>query len=478
MTKIEGTYDVTVIGAGIAGAAAARELSKYDLRLALLEQEADVCFGATKATHAIVHCGLPCRDRPLRDRGEREGNRLMEEVCRELDVPFQRIGKLVVAFSREEIRILKEMEDRLRENGIPGVELITEPGRLKSMEPHLSDHILGALYTPTTGITSPWALVIGLVENAVQNGCGLHLNTRVTAITRTPEGPLLLSTDAGPLLTDYVVNAAGGQAQRVAELIGDRSLRLTFLKQQRIIMDKGCRAMVRHLVRGLEGSEPVGNFVTPTIDGNIMVGSTAEDTLDSRDTATTEEGLREWVLPEYQKLIPALPSSQSIRPFAGAMPSAGPDYHIQPAPDLHRVVHFVLGASGFTASLAMAKYLVEEIMPCVGLTLREKSDFHGTRRDMPHFAVSDPAARAALIQQNPLYGRIICRCETVSEAEILEAIKRGAETRDGIKFRTRAGMGRCQSNYCGHKLLEILGRELCRPLGEITRKGRGSHEIL
>jgi glycerol-3-phosphate dehydrogenase len=478
MTKADGHYDVIIIGAGIAGATAARELSKYRLSIAVVEKEADVSFGATKGTHGIIHCGIPGPGTPLRDRGELMGNLMMEGLCRELDVPFKRVGKLLVGFSKEEVNILRDIEHNTRENGVAGVELIQDRHRLKEMEPNLSDDVVGALYTPTTAVTSPWSLVIALMENARDNGVGLYLNARVTDVKKTPEDDFMVTTCAGALRASFVINAAGVYADKIAGMIGDRGFTIKALRQQRIILDKRCNGVVRRLVRGLSGTSPTGNFVTPTVDGNIMVGCKVEEVADVEDVRTTREGLKEWVIPQYLKLIPSLAPENSIKPFAGLIPLAGDDYYIKSAPDSPRFVNLVLGASGFTASPAMAQYLVEEVLPAAGLTLEHKRDFNPYRRDIPHFSELDNVERGKLISKNLLFGHIVCRCETVSEGEILEAIRRGAATRDGIKFRTRAGMGRCQGNFCGHKVLEIMSRELGVPAEEVTRKGGGSEELL
>jgi glycerol-3-phosphate dehydrogenase len=477
-TKADGHYDVVVIGAGIAGAAAARELCKYQLSIAVVEKEADVCFGATKGTHGIIHCGIPGPGTPLRDRGELMGNLMMEGLCQELDVPFRRVGKLLVGFSQEEVTILRDIEHKTRGNGVGGVELIQDRHRLKEMEPNLSDGVVGALYTPTTAVTSPWSLVIALMENAKDNGVRLYLNAPVTDIKKTPGDDFAVTTGAGTLDASYVINAAGVHADKMARMIGDRSFTIKGLRQQRIILDKRCDGAVRHLVRGLSGASPTGNFVVPTVDGNIMVGCKVEEVGDVEDVRTTREGLKEWVIPQYLKLIPGLAPDNSIKPFAGLIPLAGDDYYIKSAPDSPRFVNLVLGASGFTASPAMARYLVEEVLPAAGLTLEHKRDFNPYRRDISHFSELDNVERGKLISKNSLFGHIVCRCETVSEGEIIEAIRRGATTRDGIKFRTRAGMGRCQGTFCGHKVLEIMSRELGVPAEEITRKGGGSEELL
>ena len=471
-------YDVIIIGAGVAGAAVARELSRYRLDVAIVEKEADICFGVSKGSHAFVHCGMPSPGNPLKNRGELEGNRMMPQLCRELDVPFKTIGKLLVAFNDAEVTALQDLEQKFNCHGVTGVELILNRDRLKQMEPNLSKHVVGALHTPTTGVTTPWGLVFGLVENAVKNGVRLYLNAPVLSIQKTENGRIALSAGPHTIFSRYVINASGPDAARVAAMMGDYSMALEFLKMQRVIMDRKCGKQVNHLIRGLDQGDPVGDFVSPTVDGNIMVGSTVELVKNAEDTATTAEGINDWVLPAGRKLFPELRVNKAIRPFSGTMPMAGSDYHIRPAENFPRLVNFVLGASGLTASVAMAHYLIESILPDLGLLLEQKADFHPNRKNIPCFHDLGHEARARLIAQDPGYGEVICRCESVTKGEIVAAIHRGGTTRDGIKFRTRAGMGRCQGNFCGHKLLDIMSREQVRPIDTLTRKGNGSFELL
>lgn len=482
MENTECIYDVIIIGAGIAGASVARELSKYELKVALLEKEADVCFGATKGTHSIVHCGIPGnRHTPLRNRGEIIGNLMMEQLCSELDVPFQRIGKMVVAFNEKELGELKKVEEKSRRNGVIDLETITDQARIKRMEPNISDDVIAVLYTKNTAVSSPWGLVIGLCENAVANGVELFVNTCVQKITVDKEQHFTVQTNKGCFKTNYVVNAAGIYADNVAGLIGDDSFIISGTRQQRMIMDKKCKGIVEHLVRYLDKGSPTGDFICPTVYDDLIVGSKVEETEYKGDVATTREGLEEWLVPHCLRLVPILGPSNCIKPFAGFIPkamgeNATGDYWIKPFPKHPRFINMVLGSSGFSASPAMAEYVALEILPYVGLKLREKKDFNPIRKDIPHINEISNKKIAELINKDPRYGRVICRCETVSEGEIVEAIKRGATTRDGIKFRTRAGMGRCQGGFCGPRVLKILSRELNKPLSEITRKGEGSIE--
>ena len=469
-------FDVIIIGAGIAGAVAARTLSRYALRIGIVEKNADVCFGATKASHAIVHCGLP-GGAALKDRAELEGNQMMPEICRQLDVPFRQIGKLLVAFDAAEIDSLQQIEAKATRHGVKGLVLIQDTVRLKAMEPNLSGAVKAALYTPSTGVASPWGLVFGLIENATANGVQLMLNTDVTAINATSDGRFYLQTSRGDCTASWIVNAAGLYADKVARMIGDDSFSLKLLKQERMILDKQSGSKVRHLVRALSNGSPTGDFVAPTVDGNVMVGCRVEAVPTAERVETTAFGIREYVIPQYSRLLDGIQPEQCIRPFAGTIPLVGPEYHICSAPQHRRFIHFILGASGFTGSVAMGRYLDEEVLPEAGFSAPLKPDYQPERKDIPHFSQMTEAQRNAAIAADPAWGRIVCRCEMVTEGEIIAAIQRGAVTRDGVKFRTRAGMGRCQSNYCGHKVLSIMSRELGVSEASLTRKGGASNEF-
>ncbi|MGI6484804.1 MAG: NAD(P)/FAD-dependent oxidoreductase [Tepidanaerobacteraceae bacterium] len=476
-------FDVLIIGAGIAGAAVARELSKYNLKTAVLERNADVCFGATKGTHAIVHCGLPgSAHTPLRNRGELKGNLMMEQLCKEIDVPFKRIGKLLVAFNQEQLVELKNLEVKARRNGVIDIELIISNQRLKKMEPNISDEVIAALYTRNTAISSPWALTIGLIENAMNNGVRLFLETEVKSIVLDSTNKFVVQSKNQTFRADYIVNAAGIEADKIARLVGDTNFDMIGTRFQRMVMDKSCSGIVRHLVRSINDDGSVGDFISPTVYGDILVGTTVEEVDDLYMDNTTRQGLEEWVIPNYKRIIPALDQSNCIRPFAAVLPEAGGkntsfDYYIKPALTQPRFINMVLGASGFTASPAIAEYVVSELLPDAGLKLVEKHDFIPNRSDIPHINEMSNSERAEVINKNSLYGRVICRCETVSKGEVVEAIKRGATTLDGIKFRTRAGMGRCQGGFCSSRVAKIISEELGIPLEQVTKKGSCSYYV-
>jgi glycerol-3-phosphate dehydrogenase len=468
-------YDVAVIGAGVAGAAVARELSKYQISVVVIEKEPDVSFGVTKGTHGIVHCGLPGAGTPLKNRGELMGNLMMEQLCSDLDVPFKRIGKLLVAFNDQEKSVLQKMEVDAKRNGVLGVELVTDQAKIEELEPCLSDAVVAGLFTPTTGVVSPWGLVFGLMENSMANGVELLVNTTVTGIETMPDQTFLIDTSAQRIRASYIINAAGAYADRIAGFVGDHSFKIKGARHQRIVLDKNCQGIVRHMVRRLN-NPGLGDFVAPTVYGDLLIGAKVEQVNDISDLATTREGIEDWVIPRCVEMFPELTPKDSVKSFAGIIPTTGGDYHIKPAPDHPGFINMVLGGSGLTAAPAMAKYLVEEVIPATGLKLEKKAEFNPIRKDFPHIHDLSNEEKAEVVSENPLYGHIICRCETVSEGEIVEAIRRGATTIDGVKFRTRAGMGRCQGGFCGPRVLKILSREMGIPVEQVKRNIPGSEE--
>ncbi|MCD6419971.1 MAG: NAD(P)/FAD-dependent oxidoreductase [Synergistetes bacterium] len=482
------SVDVLVIGGGVAGASIVRELSRYELEVAMVEKEADVCFGVTKATHALIHSGIPGKGIPLENRTLLLGNLKMDQLCKDLDVPFERVGKLLVAFNSEELEILRMHEYNCRVGGVPGVELITDVNKIREMEPNISPKVIAALYTPTTGIVSPWELVFGLIENAKKNGVRLYVNAEVKSIFVQQDGSFIVGTEVGDVKSRYIVNAAGFGADSIARLIGDDSFKVTAVREQRIIIDKVYKGLVKHLVRALNGLKTTGDFVAPTVYGDIMIGETIEHPDDVYDVATTRDGLEGRVIPRAKDLVPSLPVRGTIKPFAGNIPRVNlkteggykliGDYLVKPSLASEKLINVVLTGSGVGAAPAIATYVVEEILPSVGLELKPKDRFDPKREGIPRFAELTDEERAKLIEKDPRWGHVVCRCEMVTEGEIVEAIRRGATTYDGVKFRTRTGMGRCQGGFDRPRVLRILSRELGIPVEKITRKGDGSYEVL
>ena len=469
-------YDFIIIGAGLAGSSVARELSRFDVKTCVLEKEPEVGCGITKGTHAIVHSGLTVNTKtPLKNRGEVLGCLMMEQLCSELDCKYQKIGKLLVAFTQAELESLKKMYTCSRGIGVVDVRLITDKQELLAMEPSLSEEVIGALYTPNTGIVSPWGLVYGLLENAVANGADLFVDTEVKDIKQKSSEIFEVKTNNNVIYSKCIINAAGRYADKMAQMIGDDTVNLVSKRQQKIIIDKNCKDMINHVVRRINERGGVADFISPTVYGDLMAGVDSKDVMDIEDVKTTCTGIEDQVVKGVMQMIPAFPPGTIIRPFSGnIIQTKAGDYYIKPSHVNNRFIHFVLGGSGLTAAYPMARYIALEILPNTGVELSANKNFNPIRKDMPHINEMTKEQLRELVKKDHRYGHIICRCETVSEGEIIEAIKRGARTVDGVKFRTRAGMGRCQGGFCGPRVISILARELNMTPAEVTKNIRNS----
>ena len=468
--------DVAVIGGGVTGAAIARELSRYDLRIVLLEKEADLCFRTSKATNGIVHSGFYEEPGTLRARLCVESNRVFDELCRELGVLFERPGYLVVAFDDGGVGRLEELLRQGVEAGVPGLRMVWREELLK-MEPNISREAVAALYSPTAGVVSPFELTIALAENAAQNGAKILTCAEVVDITAKTEC-LLLKTRRGIVRARFVVNAAGPHADEIARMVGDNSFEITLSKRQMCILDKRTGKLIRHL---LSPAPTPGKrrFLIPTVYGNLMAGA-GDITLtrDKFDVSTTWKGFRE-AIANAKMLVPVISERDVITAFTGLIPihSGVDDFIIAPSRQEPRLIHAVIDAPGITAAPGVAREVVETLRKA-GLKLTIREGFVPFRRPIPRFSSLPYEERCRLVEANPLFGHVVCRCEHVTEGEIVEAIKRGATTMDGVKFRTRAGMGRCQGAFCGPRIMKILARELKTPPENITKKGGNSKYVL
>lgn len=471
-------YDVIIIGAGVSGAAAARELSRYKGRICVLEKEEDVCCGTSKANSAIVHAGYDAPEGSLMAKLNVEGNRMMAELSRELDFPFRPCGSFVVCLDREMLPDLQALYERGVRNGVPGLEIITDKERIREMEPNLSDQTEAVLYAPTAGIVCPFLLNIAMAENACTNGVEFRFNTKVTGFTRTEEG-WLVHTDKGDVETRIVVNAAGVYADELHNMVCEEKIHITPRRGDYCLLDKSAGAHVNRTIFALPGKYGKGVLVSPTVHGNLIVGPTAIDIGDKEATATTREGLDQ-VIEKAGMNVKDLPMRQVITSFAGLR--AHEDGHEFIIRELPRAPGFVdcagIESPGLTSSPAIGK-MVAEIVEGI-LHLPENPDFNGVRKGILDPDTLSKEERAALIKENPAYGNIICRCETVTEGEILDAIHRplGARSLDGVKRRTRAGMGRCQAGFCTPRTMELLHRELGIPMTEITKSGGESRLLV
>ena len=470
-------YDVIIIGAGVTGCAVARYLSRYQGSALVLERAEDVCCGTSKANSAIIHAGFDAAHGSLMAKMNVQGNRMVPGLAKELDFPFRRNGSLVVCMSEEDMPRLRALYENGVKNGVEGLEIV-DAQRLHELEPNVSKNAVAALWAPTGGIVCPFNMTIALAENANANGVDFRFNTKVTGFTRGEEG-WTVHTEQGDFRTRYVVNAAGVYADVLHNMVSSRKLHITPRRGDYCLLDRQVGGFVSHTVFQLPGKLGKGVLVSPTVHGNIIVGPTAIDIEDRDGTNTTAAGLEE-LIAKAGISVDNLPIRQTITSFAGLR--AHEDHHefvIGEAEDAPGFVDCAgIESPGLTSAPAIGLTVAELLREKLGL--REKEDFIATRKGLLDPKSLTWAAYQALIRENPAYGQIICRCEQVTEGEIIDAIRRplGARSLDGVKRRTRAGMGRCQAGFCSPRVMEILARELGVSQAEITKCGGASRLIV
>ncbi len=469
-------YDVIIIGAGVSGSAVARELSRYKVNACVLEKEEDVCCGTSKANSAIIHAGYDAAEGSLMAKLNVEGNQIMPELSKELDIPFEQCGSLVVCLDEASLPNLQALYDRGVKNGVEDLEIITDKARIREMEPNLTDEVVAVLSAPTAGIVCPFHLNIALAENAYTNGIDFKFDTEVESIEPIEVG-WKLETSQGVYETRYVVNAAGVYADRFHNMVSESKIHITPRRGDYFLLDKNAGKHVNRTIFALPSKYGKGVLVTPTVHGNLIIGPTAVDIEDKEGTTTTREGLDE--LSKASLNVKNLPMRQVITSFAGLR--AHEDHHEFIIRELEDAPGFVdcagIESPGLTSSPAIGKMVAEILREKLDLDVNP--DFNGTRKGNIDLDTLSKEEKAALIEKEPAYGNIICRCEMVTEGELLDAIHRplGARTLDGIKRRTRAGAGRCQAGFCTPKTMEILHRELGIPMTEITKSG-GDSQLL
>lgn len=469
-------YDVAVIGAGVVGSLIARELSRYNIKIALIEKCNDMAMGTSKANSAIVHAGFDAKPGTLKAKLNVEGTALMPELCKTLSVPFKPVGSLVVAFSDEEMETVKELLERGVKNGVPGLE-IYDQAKLREEEPQISDEAKGALWAPTAGIVCPYELTIAAAENAVVNGAEFIRNFEVKKIDFDGEA-FTVSDGEKEICAKFVINAAGVYCDEIAALIGDNSIHTVPRKGEYMLCDKSIGGLAKHTIFQCPSKMGKGILVTPTVDGNLLIGPSALDIEDKTDVATTASALDD-ILNIAKKSVPCLNTRDVITSFAGLRAHCDKDdFIIEPSEKIGQFINVAgIESPGLSSAPAIAVYVKDILLKL--LDAGEKADFIPERKEPVRFRHMSNEERKALIAKNPAYGRIICRCETITEGEILDAIHApaGARDVDGVKRRTRAGMGRCQGGFCGSKVVELLARELGVELNEITKFG-GNSKIL
>ena len=466
-------YDVAIIGGGVVGSAIARELSKKKVNAVVIEREQDLCCGTTKANSAIIHGGYDAKPGSLKAKLNVEGNKLFDQLSEDLDFPFKRNGSLVVRTKDQDRAVLEELYDQGIKNGVPELRII-DRDELVSMEPNLADDVVDALYVPTGGIVCPFHLNYALAENAADNGVEFKLSTEVKSVEKTDEG-YRIETNNGTIEAKTVVNAAGVYADEIHNMVSEKKLHITARRGQYCLLDKSCGDYVSHTIFQLPSAMGKGVLVTPTIHGNLLVGPTAEDVDNKEGVNTTGDGLG-GLGATASRSVKNVPMRQVITSFAGLRAHEdGGDFILGEAEDAPGFFDAAgIESPGLSSAPAIGVMIAGQVADKLGLA--DNPDFNGKRKGILNPSNMSLEERNELIKKNPAYGQIICRCESISEGEILDAIHRtlGARDLDGVKRRTRAGMGRCQAGFCSPRVMEILEREVPMSAFDVTKNGPDS----
>lgn len=471
--------DVIIIGGGVVGCSVARELSRFDADILLLERGNDVSVGTSKANSGIVHGGYDAKPGTLKAKFNVAGNAMFDALARELDFPFKRNGSMVLCFDKADIGKLLELKEQGVKNGVQGLYVLEGYEAVKAMEPYVSENVVAALVVPNGGIVSPYEMTIAYAENAATNGVEFRFGSEVTAIDKIDGGLQVTCADGFTAQAKYVVNAAGVYADVINNMISPDKMHITARKGDYELLDKTCGYMASHTLFQMPTKMGKGVLVTPTCHGNILVGPTATDVKDKDDVATTPEELAS-AFDRALLTMPSLNRRNIITQFSGLRAHLDTDDFVIGESAAVKGLYNVAGieSPGLSSAPAIAVHVAEEIAQ--KLSLGKNAIFVAERKGIPHFATLSDEERQKLVAENPLYGRIVCRCETVTEGEIVEAIRRkpGAVDMDGVKRRTRQGMGRCQAGFCTPRVMEILSRELGVPMTEVTKRGGNSQFVI
>lgn len=465
-------YDVVIIGAGVVGGMIARNLSAYNLKICIADKENDVAMGATRANSAIVHAGFDAEAGTLKAKLNVKGSEMMPEITKQLGVKYKNNGSLVVGFNDEDRKTVAKLLERGNANGVKGLKIL-DADELRALEPNISHNAVCALYAPTGAIVCPYELTIAAVGNAMDNGADLKLNFEVKAVNKTESGYEIVS-DNETIESRFVVNAAGLYSDAVAAMVGDTSFNVHPRRGEYILLDKECGNIVSHTIFKTPDKMGKGILVSPTVDGNLLTGPTSVDMEDKNDNSTTVQGLAD-VIGGACKNVDGIPFGKTITSFCGlrAVGSTGDFIITVPTPGFVNAAG--IESPGLSASPAVAEYITE-LLAKEGLELNKKQNFNPYRKPMHGFREADIEEKNKIIKENPDFGRIVCRCESVTVGEILEALRTNPKARDldGVKRRTRAQMGRCQGGFCGPYITELIAKELNIPYENVTKFGGNS----
>lgn len=467
-------YDVVVIGAGVIGCAVARELSKYKLKVLVLEKESDVCSGTSKANSGIIHAGFDAEPGTLKGELNAKANLMFDKLSEELEIPFKRNGSLVLCFDKKDMKILYDLMKRGEHNGVPDLQILSGD-EVRTIEPNISDKVIAALYAPTGGIVCPFNLTIALAESANLNGVEFRFNSNVTNIKKDSNIFNIFINDE-KIVTKMIINAAGLYSDVINNYISENKFTIHPKRGEYNLFDRYASDITKMTLFQLPSSQGKGVLVTPTIDGNIMVGPSAVDVEDKEDLSTTREGL-DSIMDKALLMVKSLPKNLIITSFTGLRAKSDTnDFIIGEQDDAKGFINVAaIDSPGLTCSPMIALKVSEIVID--RLKAKRNNDFKANRQAIKRFSEMTIEEKREAVKYNPYYGNILCRCEMVTEAEVLEAINRplGATDLDGIKRRTRAGSGRCQQGFCVTRLMEILSREKGIELVDITKCGRKSN---
>ena len=471
-------FDILIAGAGVTGGMIARELSRYQLTVCLLDKANDVATGATKANSGIVHGGYDPEPGTLKAQLNASGVELLFEAAKQLNVPHKRNGSMVCAFAQEENHIIDQLYERGQINGIPGLEILTGD-QARELEPELSDKVTKALLVTNSGIVCPYELTIAAVGNAMDNGVELKRNFAISDIAKIGEGFVVSAADGRKVQGKYLINCAGSFADDLAAMVGDKFYQIIPRAGEYMLLDKAEGVRVSRTIFQTPGKEGKGILVTPTNHGNLLTGPTATEVEHGESTETTGAQLA-YVQRMGAKSVPGVNFRQVITSFTGVRASvAGGDFIIKMSDKVDGFVHVAgIDSPGLTCCVSIAKYVLD-ILKDAGVQLAEKENWNGTREDMHAFAKMSIEEKNEVIKNNPSYGKIICRCETVTEGEIIAAITKNpvALDIDGVKRRTRSGMGRCQGGFCSSYVMKLIAQHTGTDMTDVTKNGAGSYML-
>ena len=471
--------DIVIIGAGVVGSAIARELSKYHLRVIVVDKRDDVGGDASKSNSSIMITGFDCTPGSLEAQLVRTTRHMIDQVAKDLDVPFKVCGAIMPAITEEQMARLPHIYEEAIANEIYDVEYLS-PKEILEKEPEINPNVLGGLYIPREAVIDPFLYVVALAENAAENGVEFMLCTEVTGIIVENGAVTAVETNRGRIQTRYVINAAGLYGDAVAQMAGEgEGYEVKPRKGQFFILDRNTPCKTSHVVYPIPTPTSRGKLLLQTIHGNMLLGPTAEDQDDKTDHSVTAEELA-GIERDCKQLVPNIRVADTITQYSGLRPNRVPA-GFQIGFGKKTAGYFEVGgvrSTGVSCSLSLAKYVVWKFQEA-GINWERKDNFIARRQGIARFSEASYERRAQLIEENPLYGRVICRCETVTEAEIVQAIHRpvGATTVDAIKRRLRAGMGRCQGGFCAPKVIEIIARELNIPVNEVEKNLPGSYLV-